>query len=208
MSTTSYDTVDGGPPALSGWLAGVAAEPVASDRSAAAAPARRTGRGRPGHDDIVGAYQTYHRELLRFATLVAPEDGLAEDLVQEAFVRLYKSWGRVDDHAKLGGYLRTVVLNLARGRGRRLGLVKKLRREPDPDVASAESHAIDRIGGSAALAALRQLPRRQRECLVLRYFDGYTESEIASTLGISVGSARTHLHRGTASLRATLGGAS
>ena len=66
---------------------------------------------------------------------------------------------------------------------------------------------MGRLDNAEVVQALQSLSRRQRECLVLRYFEGYSESEIADTLGISIGSARTHVHRGTNALRAAMGGA-
>lgn len=206
MSTTSYETLNPAPrrSAMPAWLAAVAGDGAVA--TVIEMPRALTASaGRPDHDTILQAYNAYRRELLRFATLVAPQDGVAEDLVQEAFVRLYKSWSKVDDQSKVAGYLRVTVLNLARGRGRRLGVARRHRQAALPDVASAEAHALDRIGADALVAALRELPRRQRECLVLRYFEGCGESEIAEALGISVGSARTHVHRGTRSLRKLLG---
>lgn len=206
MSTSNYDTTTVRPPTLlPQWLANVvstdAGGGLVDDGLRAAA-----GAGRPDHDTILRAYRDHHRDLLRFAALVAPEDSQPEDLVQDAFVRLYRSWAKVTDHDRLGGYLRITVLNLARGRGRRLGVARRNRGDAPPDEVSAEHHALGRMVRSDVVAALRALSRRQRECLVLRYFEGYTESEIADALGISVGSARTHVHRGTETLRTSLGG--
>lgn len=205
-TTTNYDMTAVAPsPPVPRWLTSVIG---GSEASAAGDTPTALARGhRPDHETVLRAYHDHHRDLLRFASLVAPEDCAAEDLVQDAFVRLYRSWAKVEDHGRLGGYLRVTVLNLARGRGRRLGVARRHRGEPQPDVASAEHHAIDRLGNASLVTALRGISRRQRECLVLRYFEGYTESQIAEALGISVGSARTHVHRGTAALRDQLGGA-
>ena len=204
MSTTSNYEMTSAPPAVPRWLANV----LGTDELApVAGPVPAVGARRPPHDTILRIYHEHHAALLRFATLVAPEDCQAEDLVQDAFVRLYRSWPKVEDTAKLGGYLRVTVLNLARGRGRRLGVARRHRSEPMPDAASAEHHAMGRIDNAEVVQALQSLSRRQRECLVLRYFEGYSESEIADALSISVGSARTHVHRGTAALRAAMGGA-
>lgn len=206
MTTTSHDTINGFQPEhFAPWLAADSAQ----GSMALTPPAEISNvatNGRPDHDTVVRIYRAHHADLLRFATLVAPEDGHAEDLVQEAFVRLYRSWTKVTDHERLGGYLRITVLNLARARGRRLGVARRKREEPRPDAASAEQHAMTRLGGDSVVAAIRGLARRQRECLVLRYYEGFTESEIAEALGVSVGSVRTHLHRGTAALRSSLAG--
>ncbi|MGI9624361.1 MAG: RNA polymerase sigma factor [Acidimicrobiales bacterium] len=206
MSTSNYEVTTLAPPGrVPGWLAsvmggtdGLEAE-VGSD-------AGDLNRRRPDHGMIMQAYYEHHRGLLRFAALVAPADCQPEDLVQDAFVRLYRSWHKVSDRNCLGGYLRTTVLNLARGRGRRIGVARRLETQTNADVESAESQAIDRLGNRDVIRALRTLSRRQKECLVLRHYEGYSETEIAATLGISVGSARTHLHRGTTALRQAMGG--
>jgi len=179
----------------------------------AAAPApmgietkRTARRPRLTHAQVVELYEANHDGLLRFASLMAPEDGLAEDLVQEAFVRLYKSWGRIRDPEKVPAYLRSTVANLARGRGRRLGVAQRNRPAPAPDASSAEEGALRDESRNEVVAMLRTLPGRQRECLVLRYYEGLNESEIAQVLGISVGSVRTHTTRGMAAMHRRLGG--
>lgn len=168
---------------------------------------RRTARRpRLSHAEVVELYEANHDGLLRFASLMAPEDGMAEDLVQEAFVRLYKSWGRIRDPEKVPAYLRSTVANLARGRGRRLGVAQRNRPAPAPDASSAEEGALRDESRNEVVAVLRTLPGRQRECLVLRYYEGLNETEIAQTLGISVGSVRTHTSRGMATMQKRLGG--
>jgi len=179
----------------------------------AAAPApmgietkRTARRPRLTHAEVVELYEANHAGLLRFASLMAPENGMAEDLVQEAFVRLYKSWGRIRDPEKVPAYLRSTVANLARGRGRRMGVAQRNRPAPGPDASSAEEGAIRDESRNEVVATLRTLPGRQRECLVLRYYEGLNETEIAKTLGISVGSVRTHTSRGMATMQKRLGG--
>lgn len=176
-------------------------EPLAWAEEAIATTSRRAG----AHDEILALYRQHHRALVRFASFVAPEDGMAEDLVQDAFVRLYKARGRVQDPDKIPAYLRTTIVNLARGRGRHLGVVKRKRPAPPPDVASAEEGALAGERHREVVAALRQLSERQRACLVLRYYEELTETEIADELGISVGSVRTHVARGRAALAQLMG---
>ncbi len=158
------------------------------------------------HTEVLALYDEHHAALLRLAALVAPEDGMAEDLVQEAFVRLYKAWGGIQDTAKVPAYLRSTVMNLARGRGRRLGVALRKRPPPPPDAASAEEGALRLDRHREVVSALRQLSERQRACIVLRYYEELTETEIAATLGISVGSVRTHMSRGKAALATIMGG--
>lgn len=157
-----------------------------------------------GHDQILATYEHHHRDLVRFASLVAPEPGMAEDLVHEAFIKLYSAWRRIDDPSRVGGYLRSTVLNLARGRARHLGVIRRNRPAPHPDAASAESRAIVNDDRDRVVAALRRLSDRQRACLVLRHYEDRTESEIAEILDISIGSVRTHVHRGMKTLTTIL----
>jgi RNA polymerase sigma-70 factor (sigma-E family) len=154
--------------------------------------------------EIVELYSQHHAALVRFAELVAPEDGMAEDLVQEAFVKLFTKRRRVQDISKAPAYLRSTVINLARGRGRRMSVALRHRPAPAPDASSAEEGAMASEQHREVIEALRHLPARQRECLVLRHYEGMTESEIAGALGISVGSVRTHTSRGTAAMERLL----
>ena len=163
---------------------------------------------RLNHRTVIELYRAHHLNLVRLAALVAPEDGMAEDLVQEAFVRLYKAWPRIRETEKVSAYLRATVVNLARGRGRRITTARRHVPGPPADSASAEDVAMRSQAGSEIVGELRRLPARQRECLVLRYFEGLREGEIAATLGISLGSVRTHTTRGMAALRAHLVGQS
>lgn len=175
------------------------ARPGRPDRAASRRLSRRERRAER-HDEVIAAYEAHYADLLRFAGFIAPESGMAEDLVHEAFVKLYGAWSRIEDPAKIGGYLRTTVLNLARGRARHLGVIKRNRPDPRPDMASAESGAMRNDSRDRVVVALQQLSDRQRACLVLRHYEDRTESEIAEILDISIGSVRTHVHRGMESL--------
>lgn len=174
--------------------------PSAVEPRQSARRAGRRARRAAVHDDIVAAYEAHHRDLVRFAGFVAPEPAMAEDLVHEAFVKLYGAWNRIDDPAKVGGYLRSTVLNLARGRARHLGVIRRNRPDPRPDMASAEHGAMRNDSRDQVIDALQRLSDRQRACLVLRHYEDRSESEIAEILGISIGSVRTHVHRGMESL--------
>src|SRR6478736_479649 len=78
----------------------------------------------------------------RHRTLVAHDPSIAEDLVHEAFIKLYGSWHRVRDHDRAPAYLRTTLVNLARGRARRHHVALRRRPAPAPDAASAEEGAV------------------------------------------------------------------
>jgi RNA polymerase sigma-70 factor (sigma-E family) len=142
-------------------------------------------------------HREHYPNLVRLACLLLDEQGAGEEVVQEAFVRVHQSWARVENPLT---YLRATVMNLARSRMRRR-LVARRRVEPAIRPAmSAEEHIVLLADQQEVLDAVRALPRRQRECLVLRYYLDLSESEIASTLGISNGSVKSHSSRGLAAL--------
>lgn len=158
-----------------------------------------------GGDAEVGAlFQAEYRNMVGIARLLVGSGPAAEEVVQEAFVRLLTKWSRLSDPDRAAGYLRSTVVNLARSRLRRRAVVLRhipLRgREPaEPD----EYALADEARGEMA-AALRGLSMRQRECLVLRYFAQLTEAETAAALGIAVGSVKSHVHRGLQALEQAL----
>jgi RNA polymerase sigma factor (sigma-70 family) len=104
------------------------------------------------------------RSLVRLARFFVDDTAAAEDLVQEAFIRLARSAQRLREQDKAAAYLRAIVLNLARDHNRR-GLVSLRHRPPaDPAPASVEEQAAVRADQQQVVAALRELPRRQRDC--------------------------------------------
>lgn len=154
---------------------------------------------------VVRLFNEEGRRLVQLARLFVDDRNAAEDLVQEAFIRLARSASRMHDPARAAAYLRSIVLNLARDHNRR-GLVS-LRHQPpaDVDLATAEDEVVLREDQRRVLEALRQLPRRQRDCVVLRHLGETGVAEVAATLGISENSVKTHLKRGMAALERLLG---
>ena len=154
---------------------------------------------------LIGLFEREGRSLVRLARLFVDDRNAAEDLVQEAFIRLARSSGRIEDPAKSAAYLRSIVLNLVRDHNRR-GLVSLRHRLPlDDDRASAEDEIVLRDDQRQVIDAIRNLPRRQRDCIVLRYYQELGIDDIAATLRISRNSVKTHLQRGLAALESTLG---
>lgn len=153
----------------------------------------------------------YHEEgaaLVRLARLFTDDRNAAEDLVQEAFIRLHRNAHRIEDRNKAAPYMRSIVLNLARDHNRR-GLMSLRHREamtPDVSPDAPEDRIVTTEDRDEVVAALRDLPGRQRDCLVLRFYLDLTESEIATTLDISKNSVKTHCQRGMATLRRRLEG--
>jgi len=154
--------------------------------------------------------QLFHSEgpsLVRLARLFVDDRDAAEDIVQEAFLRLARHAGRIHDADRAPAYLRSIVLNLARDHNRR-GLVSlrhhsTVGREVDV-VADAADHLVRSEDSQRVLQAVRDLPHRQRDCITLRYFEELSIDGIAVTLGVSANSVKTHLQRAMTALDRTL----
>jgi len=147
---------------------------------------------------LVELFDQHYTGLLRLAVLLGADD--AEDIVSEAFCQLYRRWNRLRDPEAALPYLRSVVCNLTRMRVRHLQVVRKHAERPGAPTESAESAALLREDQRALVAALKGLPARQREALVLRYWLSLREIEIAAAMGISCGAVKSHTARGMAAL--------
>lgn len=156
------------------------AEPVAEER-----------------DVLLGLFTAHYRELLRIAAFLLKDATAAEDVVQEAYIRV--AGRRLRDPAAALPYLRQTVVNLARSVVRRR--IVAARHAPalargdrldDPVYAAIERDALVR--------ALRTLPARQREAVVLRHYAGLSEAETAEAMGCAVGSVKAYTSRGLAAL--------
>lgn len=153
---------------------------------------------------VVRLFNEEGHSLVRLVRLFVDDRNAAEDLVQEGFIRLARSAHRIQDDAKAAAYLRSIVLNLARDHNRR-GLVSLRHHLPtDDERASTEDEIVLRDDQQQVIDALRGLPHRQRDCIVLRYYEELGIEDVAATLGISPNSVKTHLKRGLASLEARL----
>jgi RNA polymerase sigma-70 factor (sigma-E family) len=154
-------------------------------------------------DAIDDLYRAHALGLVRFALMLVGDQGTAEDVVQEAFLGLYRGWHRVRDQASVLAYLRAAVVNRARGvqRSRRRGRLRMLQHaQPDPPVWSAEAAAIDGEDRRLLLAAVAALPPRQREVLALKYFLDLSEADVAAILGITRGTVSSTGTRAIAAL--------
>jgi len=189
--------------ALHGILAMAGVTPIPVTGPTLAAP---TSRSTDDVDAFVEAmYHEHGRGLVHMVRLFVDDRNAAEDLVQEAFIRLARSAHRIEDDRKAAAYLRSIVLNLARDHNRR-GLVSLRHRVPlDDKEASVEDTVVLSEEHQQVIDALRTLPRRQRDCLILRYYDELGIDDIADTLDISRNSVKTHLTRGMRALGHTLG---
>lgn len=155
---------------------------------------------------VTRLFTAHYRPLVRLATLLLREPGAAEEVVQDAYVELHGRWRRLRDADKALAYLRATVVNRCRSALRHRKVVDQhlARTRPAPDAPSAEAGALDALEHAAVIEALRLLPTRQREALVLRYYLDLSEADIADTMGCSRGAVKSHCSRGMAALRQTL----
>ncbi|HEY7142998.1 MAG TPA: sigma-70 family RNA polymerase sigma factor [Streptosporangiaceae bacterium] len=152
-----------------------------------------------GAADVTQLFREHQLELVRLALLMGVDMGTAEDVVQDAFERLHRRWRQLRDPASGLAYARSSVLNGCRSVHRRAAVARRhaphLAQIP-ADTGTAAQHA-DR---AEMAAALRQVSRRQREVLVLRYYADLDTAEIGQTLGIRQAAVRSHASRGLAAL--------
>lgn len=151
-------------------------------------------------------YAAHWGRLVRLAAVLLGSTSAAEEVVQDAFVSMYRRWHRLQDPEAAGAYLRASVVNGCRSAYRHRTVEERHRPAAPPEPAGPEERATQRDDDAAVLAALRRLPARQQEVLVLRYYLDASEAEIADLVGISRGSVKTHAHRGIAALRSSLAG--
>ncbi|GAA4897487.1 SigE family RNA polymerase sigma factor [Actinomycetospora straminea] len=151
-------------------------------------------------------YREHRMRFVRLAVLLVDDPATAEDVVQEAFTGLHRHWSRLrDEHAALG-YLRTAVVNGSRSVLRRRRTAREYTPPHTADARSAESLAMLSAEHQAVVSALGKLPRRQREVLVLRYYGGLSEAEIAEATGISKGTVKSTASRGLEAIGKLVGG--
>jgi RNA polymerase sigma-70 factor (sigma-E family) len=145
------------------------------------------------------------REALRTtAYLVCADWHLADDLVQDALVRVYARWSRVSAGGPPDAYTRQVLVRLYLDRTRRAWFKREASTPNVPDHQLTWDPIRGDDDTATLQAALEGLPARQRTVLVLRYWDDLTLEQVAATLGCSVGTAKSHASRGLATLRSRL----
>lgn len=149
-------------------------------------------------------YDNHYETMVKLASMYVDQRETAEEIVQDAFVKLLNGSYRIAEGAE-SAYLRRMVVNGAHSALRK----RRVRRRHVPDepgpVAAAEELGVDRSERERILHAVRRLPRKQAAVIVLRYYLDLSEAEIAETLGIARGSVKSHAHRGLAKLQKMLG---
>ncbi|HLN16142.1 MAG TPA: SigE family RNA polymerase sigma factor [Acidimicrobiales bacterium] len=153
-------------------------------------------------EQVSALFDEHYEGLCRLASLLLDDPHAAEEVVQEAFVRTYTGWWRIRQPERAQWYLRTAVVNLSRSRGRRRGSERRGNRTvyATEGKAQAGSEVEGRADRLVVMAAVRALPPRQREAVVLRYYEDLPEADIAKALGCSVGTVKSQLSKARASL--------
>jgi RNA polymerase sigma-70 factor (sigma-E family) len=153
---------------------------------------------------VIQLYSMHYSSLVRLAAMLVRDTQTAEEVVQDAFIAVHDGWDRLRDAEKALAYMRQAVVNRSRSVLRHRLVVEKNQQKPPPDMPSAEHGALALLERSAVVAALRDLPERQREAIVLRYYADLSEADIAAAMKISRGAVKSHTSRGMAALRAAL----
>src|SRR5215469_11978024 len=153
---------------------------------------------------IAELYGAHYRALVRLAMLLLHDIASAEEVVQDSFVALHAGLHRLRDSEKALSYLRAAVVNRSRSILRHRVVVDRNAPKAPPDMPSAEHGAMALIERSSVVAALRKLPDRQREVVVLRFYGDLSEAQIAAAMGITRGAVKSHTSRAMSALRSVL----
>lgn len=151
-------------------------------------------------DVVGGLFRASAVDLVRLAVLLVGDRATAEDVVQDVFARLQRSPERLQDVDKAAPYLRTSVVNGCRSVHRSRRRARLLRVVHEPPVWSAEAAALAGEDRREVLRAVARLSERQREVLVLRYYAGLADQEIATALQVSRGTVSSTASRALAAL--------
>lgn len=155
-------------------------------------------------DDPYEAVLAEHWQgLVRLATLLMRDATQAEDVVQDALVACLRK--RPDDPDAALAYLRRAVVNTAHSALRRRMVALRHRPAAAPDAPAADEGALAAVERDAVVRALKRLPARQREAVVLRFYADATEKQAAAAMGCSVGSVKAYTSRGLSALHDLLG---
>jgi RNA polymerase sigma factor (sigma-70 family) len=157
------------------------------------------GRSKDRLAQLAATFEAEYEGLLRFAFLVAGNRGEAEDLVQEAFIRIYQTGDRVDS-ARLVPYARRTIVNLNRSIWRRIAV-----RRAHAQGQARLQEGFDLSAAHDVRAALMALRPGERACLALRFYEGLEDREIAETLGITLSAVKKRMQRGLLRVRTLIG---
>jgi RNA polymerase sigma-70 factor (sigma-E family) len=149
---------------------------------------------------VTELYSSQYRALVRLAALLMPDTPAAEQVVQDSFVAMHRSWQRIGDGQQALTYLRRTVVNRSRSMPAPWAAAGQDWPNASPDPPGAGPGAPVPPERPAVIAALRGLPARQREAIVLRYYAGLPEADIATAMGISRAAVKSHITCGMIAL--------
>jgi RNA polymerase sigma-70 factor (sigma-E family) len=155
-------------------------------------------------DTVTEIYTLHYNQLVRLAVMLVHDVQTAEEVVQDSFEAMHLAWRRLRENEKALSYLRQAIVNRSRSVLRHRKVVELHAPKPAPDEQSAEHAALTLLERSAVTSALRTLPERQREAVVLRYYGDFSEADIAKAMGISRGAVKSHTARAMAALKSVL----
>ncbi|MEU6731324.1 SigE family RNA polymerase sigma factor [Nonomuraea wenchangensis] len=144
---------------------------------------------------VTELFLAHRLALVRLAFLLLGDQETAEDVAQDAFAEVYRRWSRLADRGQLLPYLRTAVVNGCRMVLRRRAIIGRFRGHREVPFWSAEAAALLGETRREVFLAVRALPRRQREVLVLRFYLDLSEAEIAQVMGVSRGTVKSTASR-------------
>jgi RNA polymerase sigma-70 factor (sigma-E family) len=167
---------------------------------AASGPARS--RAADAETVVTALYEAHAVGLIRLAVVMLGDRSAAEDVVQEAFAGLFRRWNHLYGTDRALGYARASVLNGCRSQLRERVRDERVAAASPATLAAASAEQAVLIGEehAAVLVALRRLPDRQREALVLRYYLDLSEPEIAAWMGVGRGTVKSTTSRALAAL--------
>jgi RNA polymerase sigma-70 factor (sigma-E family) len=158
-------------------------------------------------EQVTALYQAHALGLLRLAVIMLGDRQAAEDVIQDAFLGLFRRWDALGNPDKALAYVRSSIFNgcrtVLRRRARQPGLVLF-----EPQTESADARLLLGEEYREVLAALRRLPDRQREAVALRYCLDMSVNDVAKAMGITEGAVKSATHRGLAAITSMLKGES
>jgi RNA polymerase sigma-70 factor (sigma-E family) len=163
-------------------------------------------RERETADGLEELYVRHAPAGFRLALLLTGDRQLAEDIVQDAFVRVVGRLGHLRSGTSFEAYLRRTIVNLTKNTWRRRAVERAHGAHALPelrDVEAADGAVVERM---VVLRTLRSLPERQRTALVLRFYEDLPEGDIASIMRCPTGTVRSLISRGVAAMRDQIGG--
>ena len=176
-------------------------EPPAADTGPIAMlPSSRPDAGRA----VTALYHRHYRSLVRLAALLVQDVDAAEALVQDSFVAMHSAWRRLEDPDRALAYLHQAVVTRSRSARRHRGTAGQVLPALAPCASAVSPAALTELERSVLAAALGTLAPRQREVLVLMYYAGLPEAQIAAAMRTSHGAVKSHTTQAMSSLRAEL----